>query len=426
MLVTDRSKRPLLILLSLALTARLGWVTFQSRHPDPRLGDQFEYLELGRNLLHHGQLFFHEPRFDQDVYAYRTPGYPIFVALCGGNVIAIRIAQALMDTSTVLAIYLLARLWLGTRPSLVAAALVAFNPFLIYFNALVLTETLFTAMLAWGLYLGVPTHAGLIRASGLLLLGLAAMVRPGAIGLIPPLVAASYWTAGVPKKNVAGALFASAAILFCVFSFWARRNANHPNVRAWIWTTTNAGITAYDGFHDGATGASDQKPFIDELLPDLRQMNEVQRDRFLHERAHAWTTTHRARVLKLAVIKIARTWSPIPLSHEYGTRLYIAAGLFYSIPFDVLILLGLMRSQLPRSVKFLLVVPAIYFTAVGALSVGSLRYRLPAEPPMAVLAGSVLAVRASGARRSDQEETTQETTTAPNGPSRLDNPGRPL
>jgi 4-amino-4-deoxy-L-arabinose transferase-like glycosyltransferase len=419
-------RRVILILLGIALLLRLGWVSFQSRQPDPRLGDQFEYLELGRNLLHTGQLFFHDPRFDQDVYAYRTPGYPVFVALCGGNVTAIRIAQALIDTSTVLAIYILARLWLGTRPSLVAAALVAFNPFLLYFTVLILTETLFTAMLAWGLYLARPTHAGLMRTSGLLLLGLAAMVRPGAIALIPPLVAASYWTAVVPPRKIAGAMFASAAIVFCLFSLWARRNANHPSVRAWIWTTTNAGITAYDGFHDGATGASDQKPFLDELLPDLRQMNEVQRDRFLHERAHAWTTRHRARASKLAVIKIARTWSPIPLSHEYGTRLYIVAGLLYSVPFDVLILLGLMRSQLPRSVKFLLVVPAIYFTAVGALSVGSLRYRLPAEPPMAVLAGSVLAVRASGARRSDQEETTQETTPAPNGPSRLDNPGRPL
>src|SRR6185436_1457618 len=113
-------------------------------------------------------------------------------------------------------------------------------------------------------------------------------------------------------------------------------------------------------------------------------------DQFLHQRAHDWMRNHPAAAVKLAVIKIARTWSPIPLSHEYGTRLYIVAGLLYSVPFDVLILLGLMRSQLPRSVKFLLVVPAIYFTAVGALSVGSLRYRLPAEPPMAVLAGSVL------------------------------------
>ena len=65
----------------------------------------------------------------------------------------VRLAQALLDTSTVLAIYLLARRFREERGALVAAAIVAVNPFLIYFSGLVLSETLFTAMLAWGLYL---------------------------------------------------------------------------------------------------------------------------------------------------------------------------------------------------------------------------------------------------------------------------------
>jgi hypothetical protein len=35
-------------------------------------------------------------------------------------------------------------------------------------------------------------------------------------------------------------------------------------------------------------------------------------------------------------------------------------------------------------------VPAIYFTAAVAFSVGSLRYRLPADVPMAVVAASAV------------------------------------
>ena len=415
-------RRGILILLTLALLARIGWVALQSRQPDPRLGDQFEYLELGRNLLRHGQLFFHDSRFEQDVYAYRTPGYPVFVAMLGGNVTAIRVSQALIDTSTVLAIYLLARRWLAPKPSLFAAALVAFNPFLLYFTALVLTETLFTALLAWGLYLLKPSR---LTFAGILLLAFAAMIRPSAVVLVPILVLAGLWTSRVPGRRIALGLTACIAFLLLLFGFWASRNANHPKIGAWIWTTTNSGITTYDGFHDAATGASVQKPFLEKLLPDLRQLNEVQRDRFFRDQAHAWIKDHPTRSAKLAVIKIARTWSPIPLSSDYGTRLYVAAGLLYSVPFDILILLGLVRSHLPRSVKFLLVIPAIYFTAIHALSVGSLRYRIPSEPPMAILAGSVLA---TGARRSNSREHNdleqQDTPPASNGPSRLDNPGR--
>src|SRR5687768_18082744 len=35
-------------------------------------------------------------------------GYPVFVAVLGGSVRAVRVAQALLDTSTALAVYLLA------------------------------------------------------------------------------------------------------------------------------------------------------------------------------------------------------------------------------------------------------------------------------------------------------------------------------
>jgi hypothetical protein len=179
---------------------------------------------------------------------------------------------------------------------------------------------------------------------------------------------------------------------------WAYRNAHHPQVRAWVWTTTNGGITAYDGFHDGATGASDQKAFVEELRPLLSRMDEVERDAYLSQRAHEWMSNHPGQSLLLGLRKIGRTWSPIPLSSEYGSnRLYVAIGLLYTIPFDVLVLLGLWKSGIARSAKVFLLLPAIYFTVIHALSVGSLRYRVPVEPPMAVIAGYALVALAVSA-----------------------------
>src|SRR5207253_2004034 len=140
----------------------------------------------------------------------------------------------------------------------------------------------------------------------------------------------------------------------------------------------NNGITTYDGFNDHASGGSDQAAFIAELKPLLSRMDEVERDAFLSREAHNWIRTHPGRSIQLMGIKIARTWSPIPLSSEYGgNRLYVVIGLLYSLPLDILILLGLWKGPLPKTAKVFLLLPAIYFMGIHALSVGSLRYRLP-------------------------------------------------
>jgi hypothetical protein len=170
---------------------------------------------------------------------------------------------------------------------------------------------------------------------------------------------------------------------------WAYRNSRV--VGRWVWTATNGGITLYDGFNPDATGASDQSFLVS--MPELRAMDETARSRHLSDLARDFVRQQPLRVAELAVIKAARTWSPVPLSSEYGGWKYRAVGLLYSLPLDVLVVVGLFRSPrrggaLPRAVKVFLLLPAIYFTAVHMLSVGSLRYRIPVEPPMAVLAAS--------------------------------------
>src|SRR5207244_7118799 len=60
--------------------------------------------------------------------------------------------------------------------------LVAFDPFLFDFSALLLTETLFTALLAWGMVL-ITSRRTVPWLLGGVLLALSILVRPGAIAL---------------------------------------------------------------------------------------------------------------------------------------------------------------------------------------------------------------------------------------------------
>jgi 4-amino-4-deoxy-L-arabinose transferase-like glycosyltransferase len=370
----------------LALPVSADWLA--------RLPDQTEYLQLGESLRQHRTLELFDQRFDDMVRAYRTPGYPAVVALCGGSVRAIRIVQALLDAWMILGIYLLGSRFISTGGGLIAAGIVAINPFSIYFSALMLSEGIYTAMVVWGMVAlagGKQFTRGRFLLGGLIL-ALAILLRPSGL-MLPVLLAvgAAWLGRGARARPWRLPIVATTLILIgLVLCPWAYRN--YRILGAWVWMTSNGGITLYDGFNPDADGSSNQR-FVGEM-PFLRrggspQMDEVQRSEYLGARAAEWMRQHPAESCKLAIIKIARTWSPIPLSAEYGSQAkYVLVGLLYTLPFDVLIVLGLFSDRLTRPAKVFLLLPALYFTGVHALSVGSLRYRLPAEPPMAIVAAA--------------------------------------
>lgn len=449
---TDRSRRTyraaLGAILLAALAARVGWGLAQPSDDASlrQLPDQAEYLTLAGTLLGGQGLHFFDDRFAQAVYAYRMPGYPAFLAACLGRPLVARLAQAAVDTSTVLAVALLARMLLpgraGRSGALVAAGLVAVNPYLVFFTGLLLSETLFTGMLAWGMVLLVaggrggrfgpepaaedgvepaspssepvpspphrPVLGTLLWLLGGLTIAASALVRPSAppltviLGVLaafaakPPrprsgdrLAAREPFRPRWPLPVAATMLLLSAAVL----APWAYRNS--LVVGAWVWTTTNGGVTAYDGFNPDATGASDQT--VLRSLPQLRSMTEVARSDYLSARAAEFVRDNPRRALQLAVAKAARTWSPVPLSDEYGGWRYWAVGLGYTVPLYVLVVLGIYRGSMRRAAKVYLLAPAAYFTLVHMASVGSLRYRIPVEPPLAVVAASGLSALRGGA-----------------------------
>lgn len=492
----------LLVVLCAGLGVRLAWAL--SRPNDDaairQLPDQAEYLTLARSLLNGSGLQFYDDRFRQTVLAYRMPGYPAFLAACGGSPIVARGVQAVLDTSTALAAAILAIMLLPARSArrgaVLAAAVVAVNPFLVFFSGLLLSETLFAAMLTWGMVLllagarggrfgserdpsseldlvtesavtaGPPLSRGdeparkeataselddpttvrmdsggtdrsandheapdsfdsrgrkpargpsltlrarndapatfrprlgtLLWLSGGLMIAASAMVRPSAPPLTVLLGVAAAFAARPADRSLAPfrprwplPVAATMGLLtLLVLAPWAFRNSRVLEVRgessAWVWTTTNGGVTAYDGFNPDATGASDQS--VLKSLPQLKSMNEVERSDYLGARAAEFVRQNPRRALELAALKAGRTWSPVPLSDEYGSRLYVWVGLLYSLPLDVLVVCGLTMGKMRRSGKLFLLAPAVYFTLVHMASVGSLRYRVPVEPPLAVLA----------------------------------------
>jgi len=179
------------------------------------------------------------------------------------------------------------------------------------------------------------------------------------------------------------------AALVCVSSLvpWAARNEKLTG--SFTWLTHRGGVSLYDGVGPQADGSSDLGDV--QQMDAVRGLNEVEWDQYFRREALAAMRDEPARVLRLAGVKLARTWNPVPNVESYQSRFVRICAATWTIPTFALAIAGVML--LPRWGKgarwwhagFLLL-PAAYVSVLHCLFVGSVRYRLPAMPMLEILA----------------------------------------
>lgn len=393
-------------ILLIALAARLAWAW--NRPVDEaslaNLPDQVEYLSLAKSLLAGDGLSMVDPRFNDSVFAFRMPGYPAFCAALGASVFWIRIAQVLLGVATVLGTLWLARRWLSSGLSYVAALFVALDPIQVYFSSLILSETLFAALLTWGVACLVHGRSPMGRGHGIVLwwTGIALLVasiyvRPSAlwwpIVLAGAAVIHEHGTYQFKAARRIPVLTLVALLTATALLPWAIRNRSL--LGRWIFTTTNDGITLYDAWNRDSDGQSDQSHLA--RLPLLPGLGEAQRSDYLRQRA-VESARHDPLALLIKVpTNLHRLWTPWPLSAEFGSkRLYVIGAAAHAIPLFLLALIGLFRPGPSCGAKLLLLTPALLVTLAHGMTIGSLRYRMPVHPELAVLAAAAFVRRESG------------------------------
>ena len=398
---------------ALALALRVGFVLVRWGQVSSTLefDDERIHWQIATNLVERGALVTDDGRF-----AVRTPGYPLFLAIFAGlgdstGVLGARIAQSVIGALGAALVYrwVLAAFF-NSRAAAIAGLIVAFDPFNIFFCHLLLTEVLFTtvavsaAFAAWrivarspnsdanpaaepeqrstrrGTALGVLVQAAVLGWFGTL-------VRPSAAGwsmalLLVVLISAASWRAWRVR---AGVILISFVVLF---GPWAARNLGVLGLAALLGT--NGGASLYDGLGPNADGSSRQQDFVAEL-PELRGLSETQADALLRQRAIAAAQADPARVARLALVKLLRTWNPVPNYGEYRRPLVLAASAAYSLPIYVLAGVGSWLGLRRYRVVCICVGTIAYFTLVHVVYVGSVRYRVPLMPFLVVLAAIAIA-----------------------------------
>ena len=379
----------------LALVLRGGWVVYRwscqgaaFEYPDEEL-----HWQMAAHLVHDGSLVTDDGRF-----AARMPLYPLFLApwaaLGSLGVLAARLAQAALGAATVMVAHRLARAAGGPRAALVGGLLVACDPFGVFFSNLLLTETLFTFLgvaltaCAWAVMTRPPGHR---RAwSGVAVIGAAAILtRPSAAAWVP-LLWLLILALGRDRRRMRPRLVACPVVLALLLLPWGLRN--RATLGNYAWLSTNGGVTLYDAQGPQADGSSNQT-FLQQM-PELRGLGEAERDRLLKELAVRQMRANPGRVLRLAGVKFMRTWSPLPNVAEYRTGPAALAGAAYT----VLLLAGTLAALVRgwgdrraasaagrRRLLALAALPLLYFTLVHCVYIGSVRYRVPLMPLMALV-----------------------------------------
>ncbi len=187
-------RRALLLILTGAFALRLIVYLFALQDPIRfYTTDGREYWTLGQ---HFGTAFGNNPSALFNLGLKRTPGYPAMIAvltsLTGDRESVVTFVQVLMGVATVALLYLVVRELCGVRAGLIAAALLAVDPISVVLPSYLKPETLFTLLLVGGTL--VLLHA--IRARSWILLSAAGFIF-GASVLVRP-VALYIWILLIP------------------------------------------------------------------------------------------------------------------------------------------------------------------------------------------------------------------------------------
>lgn len=412
-----RVDRKLTLLVGLAAVAglalRLVWGLWTDRTP-VGLYDPARYLGYGR-VIADGQGFI-EP-FTGLPTAYYPPGYPWFVGIVtwlaqpftDHAVTAVVVVQAVLGAGTVVAGAVVGRHLGGRRTAVVAAFGLALYPNLVLHSGTVLGETLYDFLFVTFCALVVSVRwpegltSGRVVGAGLVL-GLAVMVRPISLAVVP--VIALAWWVGTRDRRVVlrSTVLVVLAVGACIVP-WTVRNA--VRMDAFVPISTNTGENLCIGHAPGASGAFNLREACNtevglldgpsgEVAADKEKqraavrgfLDEPGREPWLLWRRFWFTWVRDGDHDAVVAIQSYRQDRFLAPSTEQRLVRTADAVYWFTAAAGVLAMVALLRRR--RGVDVLLVGSALATAAVPLLFFGSSRFKVPVMALLVIIAATLV------------------------------------
>ncbi len=288
----------------------------------------------------------------------------------------------------------------------VAAILVAVNPMLIAADGSLMSESLYVLLIITVVFLVIRAlerpqwvHFGVAG----LVLGLAALTRSDAVIFLAVLVVALWWSLRVvPFQQRLGYVLVLLATFSIPFGAWAWSRSSQMG--GLVLATSNSGnlltVSNCNGTYYGSRLGA-----IDEACASNLRPGENEREWAATSRARAlgYAREHWTRTPVVATARMARVWgfwSPQPQARleELETRNYHWQLIGWG--FDIILVLaafpGFIDLYRKRKTIVPLVAVIIGVTVTAAISNGNHRFRLAADPVVAICAAVGIALLTCG------------------------------
>jgi hypothetical protein len=115
-------------------------------------------------------------------------------------------------------------------------------------------------------------------------------------------------------------------------------------------------------------------------------MSEYDVNRHYNDAAWQFVRENPGQTAELALKKLWRFWKPWPGAKEFNHWTYKVAVAVWFLPLLLFSVIGIRQLRRNWPALLLCIGPILYFSALHTVFVSSLRYRLPAEYPLAVVA----------------------------------------
>lgn len=314
--------------------------------------------------------------------SYRPPLYPAFLALIygifGHSYFIVRIIQAILSAFTVCILYLMTEKIFNRLTAIFVGIFSSFYMTFIVCAKLLYTETLFTFLLVFMIYLVVTTERPKMIRYGILgfLCGLLTLTR--SMGLFLPFIALFFLIIKTEKRkpSLKKIVIASIVLLMCfatVIVPWTVRNYKAHG--KFVLTSTNGGINMYQGLCKPDDGMIFTFPPGTKMSVKYDTMsNEVERNSFFIREALKIYKTRPLFALKMFVIRFLFFWNIIDWEILGGN--VINYHYIFILPFAVLGTGFAFKDK--KEVSFILLI-ILYFISFVLLFPGTPRYRMPID-----------------------------------------------
>jgi 4-amino-4-deoxy-L-arabinose transferase-like glycosyltransferase len=339
--------------------------------------------------------------------SFRAPGFPfalagVYLVFGANNYLAARIFFCTIGALLAIVLFFVARIVVGERGALLAAALAAIYPNLVYYNIHFASEPLYTLLLCasvWALLGAAKLRSPWLSGLSGGLLGLAALTRPAALIFFPIFGVAILWLVLKParreilKPAILGvALFCGAGVL--TIAPWTARNyLVHDR---FLVVASNGGSTLWGGNNEIVLGDPTlhgtwitTETMVEQKAKVQQLTNEVDRDRMESDLGKQFLSTHLGDLPRLVWYKLRAFWTPV--SATPNARFNLIMELSYG-PMLLLMLLGFwfFARRYPAAQLTILMAPIAGTVLSSLVFYGSARFRCTIEPLLLVFAALAL------------------------------------